>query len=130
MVLALLKIISWADAYPRRERDAQDLLFILENYDATGIEAELYEFHVPLLTEEGYDSRIASVRLLGRDIAQLCGPDTIKTVIEILMRETDEEQGFKMLSHMSKGASFRGARFEAALQLLKKLLQGIQEEKS
>jgi hypothetical protein len=30
---------------------------------------------------------------------------------------------------MSKGASFRGARFEAALQLLKKLLQGIQEVK-
>lgn len=128
--LALLKIIAWADAYPRRERDAQDLLFILENYDATGIETYLYESQVPLLTEEGYDSKIASVRLLGRDIARLCSPETIKTVTEILMRETDEDQGFKMLSHMSKGASFRGAKFEAALQLLEKLLQGIQEEKA
>jgi predicted nucleotidyltransferase len=35
--LAILKLISWNDAYPTRERDAQDLLFILENYDATGI---------------------------------------------------------------------------------------------
>jgi predicted nucleotidyltransferase len=128
--LALLKIISWADAYPRREREAQDLLFILENYDATGIGTQLYESHVTLLTEEGYDSRIAAVRLLGRDIAQMSGLETIKTVTEILMRETDEDQGFKMLSHMSKGASFRSVRFEAALQLLKKLLQGIQEEKS
>jgi predicted nucleotidyltransferase len=128
--LALLKIISWADAYPKRERDAQDLLFILENYDATGIEAQLYESYAPLLTEEGYDSRIASVRLLGRDIAQLCSPDTTKTVTEILMSETDEDQGFKMLSHMSKGASFRGVKFESSLQLLKKLLQGIQEAKS
>jgi predicted nucleotidyltransferase len=128
--LALLKIVSWADAYPRRERDAQDLLFILENYDATGIEAQLYESHVPLLTEEGYDPKLASVRLLGRDIAQLCGPETVKTVTEILTSETDEDQGFRMLSHMVKGVSFQGAKFENALQLLKKLLQGIQEEMS
>lgn len=126
--LALLKIISWADAYPRRERDAHDLLFILENYDATGIEAKLYESHVPLLTEEEFDSRLASVRLLGRDIAQLGSPEAVKTVEEILIRETDEDQGFRMLSNMVKGASFQGTKFEAALQLLKKLLQGIQEE--
>lgn len=128
--LALLKIISWADAYPRREHDAQDLLFILENYDATGIEAQLYESHVPLLTEEGYDPRLASVRLLGRDIAQLSSSETGKTITEILARETDEDQGFRMLSHMVKGALFQGVKFEAALQLLKKLLQGIQEEKA
>jgi len=128
--LALLKIISWADAYPGRERDAQDLLFILENYGATGVEAQLYESHVPLLTEEGFDPRLASVRLLGRDIARLCSGETVKTVTEILTRETDEEQDFKMLSQMVKGASFQGVKFEAALQLLKKLLQGIQEEMS
>lgn len=128
--LALLKIISWADAYPRREHDAQDLLFILENYDATGIEGQLYESHIPLLTEEGYDPRLASVRLLGRDIAQLNSTETGKTITEILARETDEDQGFRMLSHMVKGALFQGAKFEAALQLLKKLLQGIQEEKA
>jgi predicted nucleotidyltransferase len=128
--LALLKIVSWADAYPRRERDAQDFLFILENYDATGIEAQLYESHVPLLTEEGYDPKLASVRLLGRDIAQLCGPETVKTVTEILASETDENQGFRMLTHMVKAVSFQGAKFENALQLLKKLLQGIQEEMS
>ena len=127
--LALLKIISWADAYPRRERDAQDLLFILENYEATGIEAQLYECHAPLFAEEGYDSRLASVRLLGRDIVEMCNSETAKTVTEILTRETDEDQGFRMISHMVKGASFQGVKFEAALQLLKKLLQGIQEER-
>jgi predicted nucleotidyltransferase len=127
--LALLKIISWADAYPRREHDAQDLLFILENYEATGIEDQLYESHAPLLTEEGYDPRLASVRLLGRDIAQLCSQDTLNTVTEILKRETDEEQDFRMLSHMVKRASFQGVKFEAALHLLKKLLQGLQERK-
>lgn len=125
--LAILKLISWNDAYPTRERDAQDLLFILENYDATGIEAQLYDAYVPLLTEEEYDTRLASVRLLGRDIAQLCGPDIVTTLTTILTRETDEGQGFRLLIQMVKGTSFQGVKFDAALQLLKKLLQGIQE---
>ena len=125
--LAILKIISWADAYPTRERDAQDLLFILENYDATGIEAQLYDAYVPLLTEEGYDTRLASIRLLGRDIAHLCRPDTIIALETILTRETDDELNFKLLSQMVKGTTFQGVKFEAALRLLKKLLQGMQE---
>lgn len=127
--LAILKLISWNDAYPTRERDAQDLLFILENYDATGIEAKLYDAYIPLLTEEEYDTRLASVRLLGRDIAHLCGPETLTTLTTILNRETDEDQGFRLLTQMVKGTSFQGVKFEAALQLLKKLLQGILEVK-
>lgn len=126
--LALMKIISWDDAHPRRERDAQDLLFILEQYGATGIEDELYETHVDMLTEEEFDNRLASVRLLGRDIARLSNPQTLQTVEEILIREIDEHLGFKMLADMVKGTMIRGTKFEAALQLLKKLLQGIQEE--
>jgi len=33
-----------------------------------------------------------------------------------------------MIAHLIKGTPFRGIKFEAALQLLEKLLQGIQEE--
>ncbi len=127
--LALLKIISWADAYPRGEYEARDILFILENYEATGVEAKLYESHVPMLTEEEFDSRLASVRLLGRGIALLGSPETVKMVEEILIGETDEGQGFRMLSNMVKGASLQGTKSQATLQLLKKLLQGIQEVK-
>ena len=93
--LALLKIISWADAYPRRERDAHDLLFILENYEATGIEERLYESHVPLLTEEEFDSQLASVRLLGREIAQLGSTETVRTVEEILIPRDRRRAGFQ-----------------------------------
>ena len=125
--LALLKIISWAAS--RHEYEAHDLLFILENYNATGVEEKLYESHVLMLTEEEFDSRLASVRLLGRDIALLGSPEMVKTAEEILIRETDEGQGLRMLSNMVKGASFQGTKFEATLQLLKELLQGIQEGK-
>jgi hypothetical protein len=47
----------------------------------------------------------------------------------ILIKETDENQGLRLLTQMVKGTSFQGVKFEAALQLLKKLLQGIQEAK-
>jgi predicted nucleotidyltransferase len=125
--LALLKIISWDDAYPKRERDAHDLLFILEKFESTDILHKLFESHVPLLTEEEFDPQFASVRLLGREIAQLGNTETVSTVEKILARETDEDQGFRMLSHMVKGFSFQSIKFEKSLQLLKKLLQGIRE---
>ena len=128
--LALMKIISWADAYPRRERDAQDLLFILENYDATGIEAKLYESHSALLINEEFDSRLAAIRLLGQDIAVMSSPETVKTVEDILIRETDADHGFRMLADMTRIDMPRGTRFETVLQLLDKLRQGIQEIRS
>lgn len=128
--LAFLKIISWDDAYPQRSRDAQDLLFILENCDATGIETELYGSHTALLTEEEFDLRLASVRMLGRDMARIAGPETVKKVEEVLTRETDESQEFRMVSDMVRGNPFHGSMFESSLLLMKKLLQGVQEGQS
>lgn len=125
--LALMKIISWDDAYPRRERDAQDLLFIMENYGNAGIEDELYRFHNSMLIEEDFDTGLASVRYLGQAVAQLSSPETLQALEEILIRETDQEQGFRMLADMTKGTVIRGTKFETSLRLLEKLLQGIQE---
>lgn len=125
--LTLMKIISWDDAYPSRERDAQDLLFILENYGKAGIEDELYRFHTPMLIEEEFDAGLASVRYLGQAIARLSNPQTLQAVEKILNRETKEDRGFRMLSDMLKGVMRQGTKFETALRLLGKLLQGIQE---
>ncbi len=83
---------------------------------------------MPLLTEEEFDPRLASVRLLGWEIAQLASMEAVRTAEEILTRETDDGQGLRMLANMVKGVSFQSTRFEQALQLLKKLLQGIREE--
>jgi predicted nucleotidyltransferase len=121
--LALMKIISWHDAYPSRERDAQDLFFIMENCGNAGIEDELYSLHTSLLIEEKFDPQLASVRYLGRAIARLAHSQTLQAVEEILICETDEHRGVR-------GAMRQGTRFENALQLLGKILQGIQEEQS
>jgi len=126
--LALLKLISWDDSYPRRERDAQDLLFMMENYEGTGIEDLIYDDHAELLEQEKYDPRLVSVRLLGRYIAELCSNDTLQVVAEILARETDEDGELRLLTHMVKGAPLGGTQFFNSLVLLQKLQQGVQEQ--
>jgi len=128
--LALLKLISWDDSYPRRERDAQDLLFMMESYEGTGIEDLIYDDHADLLEQEGYDPRLVSVRLLGRYIAELCSEDTLQVVTKILARETDEDGELRLLTHMVKGAPLGGTQFTNSLFLLQKLLQGVQEQLS
>src|SRR3990172_700430 len=68
--LALMKIISWGDN-TERQKDAKDLLFIMTNYAQAGNEERLYEKEVSLLEEEGFDIRLAGIRLLGRDMARI-----------------------------------------------------------
>lgn len=106
------------------------IFFIMENYGNAGIEDELYSLHTSLLIEEKFDPQLASVRYLGRAIARLAHSQTLQAVEEILICETDEHRGVRMLSDMVRGAMRQGTRFENALQLLGKLLQGIQEEQS
>jgi hypothetical protein len=48
----------------------------------------------------------------------LGSPETLKTVEEILIRETGENKGFRMLSNMVKGASFQGTKFEGLFGLM------------
>ncbi len=126
--LTLLKIISWDDAFPERKRDAVDLLFILKNCETNDTRTRLYEAYPDLLKEEDYDISLASVRLLGQEIARLCNKDTHRTIQDILTRETDENGNLKLLSQMGMGGSFRGSSFENVLLLLKKLLQGTQDD--
>jgi predicted nucleotidyltransferase len=124
--LALLKIISWDDGYPHRERDAHDIFFILENYHLI-VSENLYEPPAFLLEAEGFDLSVATVRLLGREIADLCSTVTKETIEIILDRETDENGKFRMLGQIGSAGSFKTDKFENSLQLMKKLLQGIRE---
>src|SRR4030042_1567185 len=74
--LALLKVISWADRYPERSKDADDLVLIMQQYDQAGNLERLYDREPNLLEEEAFDTRLAGIRLLGRDMAMIASPDT------------------------------------------------------
>lgn len=66
--MTLMKLISWNDQYPGRPKDAEDLLFLMENYAEAGNLDRLYGPECELLQEDGYDQTLAGIRLLGRDM--------------------------------------------------------------
>jgi len=88
--LALMKIISWKEAYPERKKDAEDLMFIMHKYEEAGNLERLYREEHDLLEEESFDTRLASIKLLGKDMGKISHSDTLQTVRTILDDETQE----------------------------------------
>lgn len=121
---ALMKILAWKEAYPTRPKDAEDLLFLMRNYQRAGNRDRLFGLEAGLLEDEGFVIERASIRLLGRDMAKISNPDTAREVIEILNLETGSHSRFRLVSQM---ASF-GDDVDAVLFELEKLKQGFLEE--
>ena len=124
--LSIMKLISWDEKYPDRTKDAEDLLFIMENYVDVIDQDYLYEKEATLLEEEGFDNKIACIRLLGRDMAKISNTDTLNKIKEILSIETAEQSQYRLIPDMFNVHN----DFEKVLLLLNKLKQGILERKN
>ena len=125
--LALMKVISWKDEYPDRKKDAEDLLFIMDNYEAAGNEERLYGRELSLLEEEGFDTRLAGIRLLGRDMVKISDPETLERVKKILESETGEQSRYRLVEDMVSGIFISGDKFDEILHQVEKLKDGILE---
>lgn len=125
--LALIKLISWADAYPRRQRDAEDIAFIMRNYEDAGNLERLFEKEPALMEEEKFDAHIAGIRLLGRDMAIIADRETKIAILSILNRETGEQLRYRLITDMIKENSTTEGAFGEALVLVEKLKQGFAE---
>ena len=125
--LAIMKLISWKEKYPNRRRDAEDLLLIMNKYEETGNSERLYEEDLPLLQEEGFDTKLAGARLVGRDMAKISDPRTIQIVKGILDAETEEMSQYKLVSDMIRETGKADTRFDEILAQLMKLRQGFVE---
>jgi predicted nucleotidyltransferase len=126
--LALMKLISWNEKYPNRSKDAEDLLFILNNYEKV-VFHRLYEKESSLLEEEDFDVRIASIRLFGQDMVNIADPETLKKIKEILEHETGEQSRYRLIQDMIKGSMEVENKFEDVLNMLEKLKTEIMEVK-
>lgn len=125
--LALMKILSWKEKYPERKRDAEDLLLIMQKYEDAGNSDRLYSEEQDLLQEEHFDTRLASIRLLGRDMAKIADPDTFRTVKTILDSETGEQPQYRLVTDMIRSALMFDENFEQILFQLEKLREGLEE---
>jgi predicted nucleotidyltransferase len=124
--LALMKLISWNEKYPNRSKDAEDLLFILNNYEKV-VFKRLYDEESSLLEEEDFDLRLAGIRLFGQDMAKIADPETLKTVKEILEHETGEQFRYRLVQDMIKGSLEVENKFDEILNFVEKLREGIEE---
>jgi predicted nucleotidyltransferase len=128
--LALMKLIAWREKYPERNKDAQDLLFIMKKYEYedTGIFDKLYSDEPDLLQTEGFDTRLASVRLLGRHMALITDKDTAREVMDILNEETESGAESKLAIAMLRNHGFdQSEGYEEMKRLIEKLKEGFAE---
>jgi predicted nucleotidyltransferase len=125
--LAIMKLISWREQYPNRKRDADDLLLIMNKYEEAGNSERLYEEDLPLLQEEGFDTKLSGIRLLGRDMAKISDPETFRIIKGILDAETEEMSRYKLVTDMIRETGMSDTRFDEILLQLEKLKQGIVE---
>jgi predicted nucleotidyltransferase len=129
-ILAILKIIAWADRPRGRDKDARDLAHILKEYLDAGNYERLLEDHMDLVEVEEFDYVLAGARLLGRDMAGIGKPETIERVREILARETADDSRFLLIQGMiadSVAADIETeGYFDKALAALRELKKGIE----
>jgi predicted nucleotidyltransferase len=125
--LAIMKLVSWKEKYPDRKRDAEDLLLIMNKYEEAGNSERLYGEDLPLLQEEGFDTRLAGTRLLGRDMAKISNSKTFLVAKEILDDETKGMSQYKLISDMMREVGMSDTRFDGILAQLTKLREGFVE---
>lgn len=86
--LAILKIVAWSDRGRGNPKDAQDLIFIMDNYTNAGNFDRIYEVEEALDAGDG-DPDVAGVYLLGLDIREVASASTLNTLQQILERDFD-----------------------------------------
>lgn len=98
--LTILKFLSWKDAYPIRPKDAEDILFILRNYEKTLVTNEVFEKYPDIIEKNGFDLAQAGLFILGLRIKEICSKDTYHKIKEILEEEIDAHGYFNLLIQM------------------------------
>ncbi|MHB1254517.1 MAG: nucleotidyl transferase AbiEii/AbiGii toxin family protein [Candidatus Humimicrobiaceae bacterium] len=120
--LAILKLLAWKDGFPNRPKDAEDLLFIMNKYEFTGIENTLYHSELQLLQNEDFDNQIAGIVLLGKEMSKICTNKTIGYLSKIIEQETSNNSDYNLINDM---LFIKREDFTRVLILLRKLKEGF-----
>ena len=99
----------------------------MRTYLDAGNIKRLLDEELDLVEKEDFDYVSASARLLGRDIAEILNPKIAKILLEILDRETGDQDRYRLVEDMMEfRANFRD-NFQECLRLLEELMSGISE---
>jgi predicted nucleotidyltransferase len=125
--LAAMKIISWKDRYPERDRDASDLALIIRNYTDAGNVERIFDEALDLVDSEDFDSVAVGARLLGRDIAVVLSTDAKAVILKILNNETGRQDRYRLIEDMTRSDVLISDDFEDVLRWLEEVKTGILE---
>ncbi|MBW2202217.1 MAG: nucleotidyl transferase AbiEii/AbiGii toxin family protein, partial [Deltaproteobacteria bacterium] len=128
--LAILKLISWDENSDRRQKDALDLVFIIQNYLDAGNLERFFEEALDIVDSSDYNYEAGSARLLGRDILRIAFSTTMAKLIEILKRESQSKQGHRIAMDVLQGSRFVEKTYEGITALFDALLKGLTDGKS
>jgi predicted nucleotidyltransferase len=81
--IAVLKLFAWYDRQTN-DKDAVDLYRIISSYADAGNFDRLYDEEFQFLEQADYDIEFAGAALLGFDARQICSPDTLAKVRDLL----------------------------------------------
>jgi len=124
--LAAMKLISWKDKYPARNKDAKDLKFIMLNYIEAGNFERIYDGEdSDILEGDEADYELMSARLLGRDVATIITPESKEYILKILNEETGEQGHYKLAVDMRQSPFYGSNDFDANLNLLEAFKNGF-----
>jgi predicted nucleotidyltransferase len=76
--------VCWRDRHLKTEKDASDFLLIARYYADAGNLDRLYETEQALLEAAGFELEVAGAALLGKDVAEVCLPETTRQITAIL----------------------------------------------
>ena len=122
--LVVLKLLAWKDRGMTDNRDAKDIITIIENYGTPVNEDRLWNEATELLEKDG-DMELAGAQLLGRDIANLTSPELLQSLLEIFKEETAESGHHKLVTAMTN--TMIAGDFETKISLLKRIQTGMEE---
>jgi len=119
--LSIMKVFSWKEKYPERKKDATDLFLIIRHYSDAGNFERIPEEMPDLLNSDDFDYVMAGARLLGRDIAKLLNPTTKKGILDILEKETGDQDRYRLIEDMMRSDIGKISDFDSILGLLEEL---------
>jgi predicted nucleotidyltransferase len=88
---------------------------------------ELYSSEQELMIEERFDSKMATIRLLGRDMARVAGSPTGRLILSILDDETGGESQLKLAVHMAREERLTDTELKEIEAKICKLKQGFMD---
>ena len=97
--LAALKLLAWDDRGLQDNKDAQDLLFLLQHYHEAGNGDRMYEEAFELLEASGFDLPVAGAILLGHDTRVILHDDSLHALLAILAEPRKRD---RLLVHMTR----------------------------